>query len=292
MSAYVTAQESRVGLVFTRTHSALFFRLCRNLVREIASYFGSSAFLPRFKGQEISVLNLEKGSRKTQIVDLNTNWESINCLLDWRTVFLVSHKEHCCRVDLITFQITKAAPMHNPRENPGAVHVSGVVYVFGGKRHDLLTHSEKYRLNDDQWSDLPPLPTPKYAFTPCYFEGQIYMPEVNSCLHSFDIFNITREDYRSLAFKIQCDTNGCVSFIIGQELYLLTMKQHCLKWNLRELEAPPTVSEVQLHDSNNAYSGCSPIFFMGSVYWTNYLYDKTVIFNPSTQLLSEELNNK
>jgi hypothetical protein len=118
------------------------------------------------------------------------------------------------------------------------------------------------------------------------------MPEVNSSLHSFDIFNIAREDYRSLAFKIQCDMNGCVSFIIGQELYLLTMRQHCLKWKLRELEVPPTVSEVQLHDSNNAYSGCSPIFFMGSVYWTNYLYDKTVTFNPSTQLLSEELNNK
>ena len=292
MKTYLTTQQCRTALLFVRFHSSLYRRLSRNLAREIASYMGDPFLLPKCIGQTISVLYLEKGSRRQKTVDLQMTWDTVNCLLDWRTIFFISHAPLCCKVDLISFEVIQVAPMHIPRENPGAIHVKGVVYVFGGKRSDLLTSSEKYQLSNNEWSPLPPLPTPKYAFNPCQREDQIFLAEVNNSLHSFDIFNLVQATYRSLPFKIQCGKNGCVSFIVGEELYLLTMQQQCLKWNLKQVEAQPTQSQVQLVEENDAYSSCTPVFFRGVVYWTNYLSGKTVSFDSSTQLLKEEAESE
>lgn len=290
--AYLTTQQCRTALLFIRSRSALYQRLSRNLAREIASYIGDFFLLPRCKDNTITVLDLEKRSRRCKTVDLIMTWDTVNCMLDWRTIFFISKAPLCCKVDLISLDITRVASMQNPRENPGAIHVKGTVYVFGGKRSDLLTHSEKYQLSNDQWSLLPPLPTPKYAFNPCYQKDQIFLPEVNNSLHSFDIFSLLREDYRSLPFQLHCDMNGCVSFIVGEELYLITMRRHCIKWDLKQVEMQPVIGVVELVNENDAYSSCTPFSFQGVVYWTEYLTGKTVFFDPKTQLLKEKAESE
>ena len=110
--------------------------------------------------------------------------------------------------------------------------------MFGGMDRDsqFMRSGEKFR---DTWKSLPELPSQKYAFTPCHYSHEIYLPEVNIHSHSFDIFTILTETYRSFPFSLTCFRNGSVSFIVQNGLYLLTMEGQCMKWDLKRVETGP-----------------------------------------------------
>ena len=290
MAIYMTTQQSITALMFTRSFSPLYARVSRNLAREIASYMGAYKLLATCIDGTITVFDLEKGTSRSNKLDLVMKWEVVYCHVNWRTILYLS-TERCSTIDLLTFQVTDWPCMHVPRANPGLICVEGVCYVFGGKRSDLLTSSEKFVFTQNQWQPIPALPTPKYAFIPCHYQADLYLAEANDSLHSFDVFSIDREEYRSIPYKIQCNLNGCVSFIVNADLFLLTMSGQCLKWNLTELDSDPALFTVKLSDQNSAYSSCSPMLVADKVYWVNYLSGTIVRFHPASLQIEEGVSS-
>jgi len=219
-------------------------------------------------------------------LDFSVQYCDVNCALDWKTILYLSPRSPSCKIDLISGKKTRIAAMALPRENPGAICVYKTVYVFGGKVSDFLTSSEKYLLDQDLWQPLPPLPTPKYAFNPCHYQRDIYLPEVNNSLHSFHIFHIAKDSYQTIPFKITNNLNGCVSFIVGVELIMLTLSENCVRWNLQTMEEA-RVSPFPLKTRDNAYSSCSPLVYQGLVYWVNYINGHRIAFDPQSLSLRD-----
>ena len=285
-------QQSVTVLLFTRAFSPLYRRLCLNLAREVASYLYQIYLLPSCHSQSIRVYDLEKSTCKDMSLGFSVQYCDVNCALDWKTILYLSPRSPSCKIDLISGKKTPIAAMALPRENPGAICVYKTVYVFGGKASDFLTFSEKYLLDQDLWQPLPPLPTPKYAFNPCHYQRDIYLPEVNNSLHSFHIFHIAKDSYQTIPFKVTNNLNGCVSFIVGEELIMLTISEkftineNCVRWNLQTMEVV-RVSAKDLRKPDNAYSSCSPLVYRGLAYWVNYNNGHRLVFDPQSLSLRD-----
>lgn len=195
-------------------------------------------------------------------------------------------------IDLVTFVVNTLESMKNPRENPGFVCVFDVCYLFGGKHSGngkIVTFSEKYSLKTGKWTKNRDLPSPKFAFNPCYYhEFDIYLVDVRDSGHSFDIFNIKTENYRSIPFEIECNMNGSVSFIVKNELFLVTFNANLVIWDLKNREKQPINMKISLKDGNSGYSGCTPVRYKEKMYWSNYFTGTKVTFDLVTHEVWEE----
>lgn len=261
-------------------HSVLYKKLSLNITREIISYYLSNSLLvPGFSGSSLRVYNLETNTCRCGQLSLPQFSLNVNCFLDFRTVLLLSAECTCWKVDLLTFQLTKTTAMHCPRSNPGAIGVSalGTAYVFGGMATMRLTSSEKYCPKQEAWTYLPPMPHAKYAFIPCAFQQDIYLPEASSFL---DMFDTVKETYRSISYPLASSSIGSVSFIFRDQLVMVLQIGKCVSWDVKLQSCAPSVRHLVLTNPDDAYSSTSPLVYNQHVYWVNWINGELVTFDP------------
>lgn len=288
MAISLTREQVVTAMLYIHRSNSLYRSLSSNIVREVASYLSALPLLPICRSRTVTVIHLDNGASRHAEVDVSMHWSHVSCLMDWRTILYLTSTPRCCKIDLITFRVSDLPRMKTVRESPGVLCVAGVCYVFGGRRQfEVLTVSEKYYVQNNQWRPTSPLPTPKFGFNPCHYQAEIYLVEVNEGGKSFDIFNIEHEVYRSVVYQISYRMNGCVSFVVDSDLYLVTVGKWCLRWDLNQLDKKPEYRVVSLQDRNSALSNCTPLLYSGSVYWVNYFSGAIVQFHLGTQQVTE-----
>ena len=272
MADFMDVPHTVLYLLFTRLFHPSYHRLSLNITREISTYIPLPILLPRIKDSSLTVYDLTLGTKTPSDLPFQATPSTHSCLLTWSSILVFLTEPNRLRsVDLIDFTVKNLTPMSTFRENSGVICVSGVCYSFGGCINSVFTCiSEKYTLKRDEWSALPALPTSKFGFNPGYYAQEIYLADVNHKTHSFDIFTLNSEIYRSISFDIHCSSNGCVSFIVKDALYLLTMQRQGLKWDLKRLEAEPERDGKEFKNRTSAVSVCTPRVYGSGVYWVDY----------------------
>lgn len=129
------------------------------------------------------------------------------------------------------FRLLPEQPMASPRSCPGVIHYQGQVYVFGGNPPSLRS-CEKLSLDSGPWTPLPDLHFPKQSFTPCRHHLSIYLPEVRQPTKSFEVFDIPSSSFSILHIQMPFKDAASTSFLIGEEVTVLTTQGEVGKWRL------------------------------------------------------------
>lgn len=113
--------------------------------------------------------------------------------------------------------------MVNPRTFHSAVYYASTVYVFGGAGSDQaekLPYQSLATIETVEWQTLSSMIMPRSACSPCIFRTQIYLcgGNTNTC----EAFDIPSEQFSLLRCTLPEQKYGCVAFMTGGELLVLT----------------------------------------------------------------------
>ena len=174
--------------------------------------------------------------------------------------------------------------MHKARALHGLIKHGAEVFVFGGVKRtnpklvffgNLLKgrkHCEKFNILTESWTMLPPMNSPRYSFSPCYFEGRIYLPSIDRFedMH-LEAFDLRTNKFHILEVKLNAlrDVPMTISYVTEGELVVFiaqdaTNKPQKGAWKIGK-ERSFRFSECE---KSVSASQCPPKEFGGQLYVT------------------------
>ena len=275
----------QVCLLWTHLRPCLYSSVSLNILREVCDYlrflpslafFSQSALEVRyFPGYRVKTVQL--GETPVGCIIAHMSFEEILCVGTYPTSKSVSS------VHLIACVLKKEADMSEPRNSPGVIRAYDFVYVFGGYTGRLITaSSEKFSITHRDWKQLPDMNSPRVYFSPALYNNDIYLcdPATQSTLSSF---NIITETYTVHSVTIPTvPTNASVSFIAGEELFVVMLPCTVFRWRLG---SPFPFVIVESKERKLQGFSCTEVLQIDrSIYWTDYNAKRVIKFGLDTLL--------
>ena len=193
-------------------------------------------------------------------------------------------------INLVTFEVRSLGVLHTCRTGSGMISLNRFIYAFGGCAVLATSSCEKYSISFNTWTVLGDLHHPKYHFTPCHYNDEVYLCSLDLHGHPFEEFQCVTETVRCLPFGYQSQSIGSVSFVVKNTLYVVGVGGVLMKWKLLKSQLEPT-QQVNLHGiSYLARSNIPPVLVGKRVYWVGYASPTLVIFNPAIDKI--QINSK
>ena len=158
-------------------------------------------------------------------------------------------------------------------------HGNGV-YVFGGN-WPSTSSCEKLSLEDSAWLPLPKMCTPRYAFNPVYYKGEMYLADCQND-HSIEAFSVAMETFRLLPYTLPAEMSGnSVACLVGRELHIATAYGHLAVLSLVNKKAQFQVKQVT---NTPVISSWPPLVVGKAVFFVNYSTGQLRRYTPETGL--------
>lgn len=138
--------------------------------------------------------------------------------------------------------------MRQKRAFHSALYCANSVYVFGGaiggsRSAEKLQFQSIATITSTAWQDLQPMINHRSACSPCLNAQQVYLCGGNST--SCEMFNLSSEIFFLLPITLPEGNYGCVTFMIGGELLILS-ENYITRYKMRET---PSVFHLPTHNS-------------------------------------------
>jgi len=170
------------------------------------------------------------------------------------------------RLNVVSGLLSPGPPMKIARGFAGIRKHGSCVYVFGGN-WPSTSSCEKLSLDDSVWQPLPKMSTPRYAFNPVYYKGEMYLADCQND-HSVEVFSVAMETFRLLQMALPAALSGnSVAFLVGKELHIATSYGQLAVLNLATKRGDFTVKEVT---NTPVISSWPPLVIGKIVYFVNY----------------------
>ena len=225
-------------------------RLSPSLCREVLSYFPTYRYYPVLSSTHMYLFDVHKAAFLSVGLDFTCSLGS-RCVLESPFSVLItgaqppSPQAYCASLDPCS--ITTLLPMLESRGHHGAVYYRGFLWVFGGL--DRGKSAERWGREGERWETIGEMHFPRVAFTPCSYEGKIYLPEISEVLKPFEMLDIARLEFFLLPFSVESRHMGSVSCLVAEELVLITHTGRLGRWPLGDLDAPMVFSRLIFKES-------------------------------------------
>lgn len=103
-------------------------------------------------------------------------------------------------INLVTFEVRSLGVLHTYRTGPGMISLNRFIYAFGICAVLATTSCEKYSISLNTWTVFGDLHHPKYHFTPCHYNDEVYLCSLDLHGHPFEAFHCVTETVRCLPF--------------------------------------------------------------------------------------------
>lgn len=113
--------------------------------------------------------------------------------------------------------------------------MGNAVFAFGGFDTDSMKVCEKCSVFLTSWAPLPPMHYARAGFTPCPFQGLLYLVSTDSSHGAVESFSSHTETFTVLSVSLPEDLLlECLSvaFEVDGELILLTERQQMARWKI------------------------------------------------------------
>ena len=169
--------------------------------------------------------------------------------------------------------ITAAAERHMHVGYCGTICVDKCVYVFGGYYSVKFRESEKYSIESNTWSVLSPMSIARSHFSPCYFDGYIYLIDLWK-FEGAEKFNPKLEAFTTMQVALPTAIPHCsFNALANREILFLNKDMQVRKWNI-ETGAISTATFTGAAAGVHLFSNCAPAFMGNKVYFVDYTAGK------------------
>lgn len=216
------------------------------IIREISSYFPTYRYSPLLSPTQLYLFDLEKASFLSLGLDFPCSPGSRCAIQGLFTVLITGGgaiKPQAYRVTIDPGRVDRLEPMSEPRNHHGSIYYRGFLWVFGGSQLGQKS-AERWENATEAWGSIVDMHFPRSYFTPCAYEGKIYLPEISEVLKPFEMLDICRLEFFLLPFSVESRDIGSVSCLIAEEIVLITHTGMLGRWSLRNDEAPMVFSMI------------------------------------------------
>jgi hypothetical protein len=255
--------KAKVRFFWLYTQKSFLRPISLPLLREILSYFPTYRYYPLLSSTQLYLFDLEKASFLSLGLDFPCSAGSRCALQSPFTVLITGAqppKLQAYRVSLDPCSFERLEPMLEPRGYHGTLYYRGFLWVFGGSGQ--RKSAERWGNDSESWEIVGEMHYPRSCFTPCGYEGKIYLPEISELFKPFEMLDIGRMEFFLLPFSVESMYVGSVSCLIAEELVLITHAGMLGRWSLQNDQVPMVFSlitikekEVMPSDSVLVHSG-------------------------------------
>jgi len=185
--------------------------------------------------------------------------------LDRNTLLCVGARPPSAAVyalNLLTFQLNPLPRLSVPRNAPGLAKALGHIYAFGG--YDPPNHlisCEKCTLSDKQWQPIKSMQYARSDFTPCTFQGLIYLLDGKEH-RTVETFCPVQETFAVLSISLPAlfaPPSDSAAFVVSGELFLITHRKQLVRWEIER------GNEFRISNTNKVCASSQPPLIMGSL---------------------------
>ena len=226
------------------------------LLREILSYFPTYRYYPLLSPSQLYLFDLEKASFLSLGLDFPCSPGSRCALQSPFTVLITGANPatpQAYRVSLDPCSFESLQPMLQPRAHHGTLYYRGFLWVFGG--FEQRKSAERWGNDAGTWGIVGEMHYPRICFTPCGYEGKIYLPEISGEFKPFEMLDIGRLEFFLLPFSVESRYTGSVSCLIAEELVLITHEGMLGRWSLKNDQVPMVFSMITIKEKEVIPSG-------------------------------------
>lgn len=266
----VTRTMVGLYLAFTRLCNPLYHSLSLNITREVFSYIAPDQLLVGFRDRCLVVYVVPREATMTTCtLDLDLSGRGIVLLSD-TIALLVGNcmSENFARtVNIWTGQIHREAAMLQGRSNPGVLKYQQNVWVFGGcDQLTPLRSVESFHLIKRRWSPALSMFFPRAYFTPCEYQGWIYLADACRRKKQIEVFHPVQMFYKLLPLELHSEAVQSVSFVYDQHLIFINYKQSG-QWHLNSNDKGLQGFGSYPSDPSLCYTSGISVSQEGAVYW-------------------------
>lgn len=256
--------KAKVRFYWLHAQKSSFSGLSSSLCREILSYFPTYRFYPVLSPTQMYLFDVQKAAFLSLGLDFPCSLGS-RCALETPFSVLITGAQppspQAYRASLEPCTLTGLAPMLESRGHHGTLYYRGFLWVFGG--WEQSRSAERWGSREERWEIVGETHFPRVSFTPCGYEGKIYLPEISAALKPFEMLDIARLEFFLLPFSVESRHIGSVSCLIGEELVLITHAGMLGRWSLGSSEAPMVFSRLTIKE-NEGMPGNSVLVHSGN----------------------------
>ena len=259
-----------ISLAFARLYTTLYGRLSLNISREVFTYIGLDFFcLTAISGKNIHVYDLRTETLTISAeVDVNPN-EAGLVMMQPDILLVVGGlpRKSAYSVQIWSGVVTQEADMSVHRSWPGMLAYEEWVWVFGGNTANTLDSVERLHRGNRTWQSGPRMLSPKVCFTPCGYQGLIYLAETSHIKKHLEVLNPVTEEYTLLPLELTHNLYGSISFIDQGALVLLNCSCEAGVWSLGSTASSLETLSITKYGVDNCYTNGTPVRYSGAVYW-------------------------
>ena len=235
-SHQATTDQAKLWLYWLKTSEQRYRRLSANIIREVCLYIGSRLILPAINGNLLRLLDLERGGCVD--VDLKRRFTSgtVFCLLPSTAIIAIGGSFASSSVSCVTFpdfSIRSLSSLLRPRTRPGLYVSSTSIYLFGGRNGVSMTSCESLLTLDSQWRYEVDMFSPKSAFWPCEYAGEIYLCDPNENGDCLEAFSIAKRAIRTFPCVLTSSSLSSVACIYADELIIALSSGDLMRIDLK-----------------------------------------------------------
>ena len=264
--------------------------------RTTRSGYGSDnltgAVLPIVSGSTLKRYNTLTEYTAVSSLSVSFSLSSVFCPIDSDSVLcLVGGNPPLSTAYILSLSkstVTEIQPMTTPRILPGVIKTGNFAYLFGGGDGiKAITASEKLDTVEKSWSVLPDMNHPRSGFSPCFFEDEIYLPDVGHSHRVIETFSVISEKYRILGVALPSSlSNSSVAFVAEGEMVVVTYSKQVGRWRIGTEEEFRTKS-LSMRDYHSGLSNIPPVKIGRDVYWVRWNDGAPVKFNLDSRTLTD-----
>lgn len=274
--------RAKVWFVFAKPLSPLLRKLSTNLLREICSYM-QAVLYPIIFNTHLSVWNLTTGQATTSTLSRSFGSGSVYCLYRPSALLCVGNYPSTSDVFEISLGTAALAPlpaMSLDRAWPGIIAWKSHAYIFGGNYLPPSKEAEKFHISDKQWSSVPPMNTPRLAFTPLLHKDKFLLISSAPGSTPVESFSPVSETYEGLSLDVNGSGYGAIAFLREKSVSVILYGGSLLRWQPGEPSFH--VSPLSLPDMESAITAAPPAIANNAVYWEHYSKGGIVKFDLMT----------
>lgn len=244
LKTYVTA---KIGLFWVYRQSSLLQMLSVGIFREVLAYLPTIRLYPVLSSSTFYLYDLERHSFIRAGIDFPCTVGSRCVLESINTVIVTGTQRNAYRISLTEFMFEPLPLLQGMRSLHGAVYYRGFTWVFGGES-DGKSAEKGGKDSEDCWEVVGNMHHTRVSFTPCAYEGKIYIAEISEEFKPFELLDIDRSEFFELPFSVSSRHVGSVACLIAEELVMVTYGGLLGRWSLQSHDRPMVFNQISIQE--------------------------------------------
>ena len=265
-----------------------------NILREICEYLeGEQTKVAALCQGTLRVLDVMKNTVRKFTLTREFTIGAVYCFLEINTLLCAGgwpEETSAFLINSATGVLTPLAPMGTARAWPGVYAGKTAAYLFGGNNPSICS-SEKLVIRSKEWAEVENMKYPRYSFSPCHFEGKLYLADFLAGHRVMEIFDLHKETFSESPIPIPSEAAAnSVGFVLEDEIVILCDGAGVsrARWHVNK---EPAMRVDSLSGSTaRPYSPCPPLCFKEKVYFSNFESGKLACYDPAAGRLDEVLD--